>query len=81
MPRPAKPTVGELGIDVDDVAWRRSGEGPDTVRIAFVDGWVLMRAGDRPGDRILVFDHAEWDAFVRGAKDHEFDAADQHDVR
>jgi len=80
MTRPAKPTVGDLGIDVDAVAWQRSGDGPDPVEIAFVDEWVLMRTGGRPGGDVLVFDHAEWDAFVRGVKDHEFDASEDHDV-
>lgn len=79
MTRPAKPTVGDLGIDVDAVTWRRSGDAPGAVEVAFVDEWVLMRAGDQPDDHILVFDHGEWDAFVRGAKDHEFDPPDEHE--
>ncbi|HEX6445997.1 MAG TPA: DUF397 domain-containing protein [Streptosporangiales bacterium] len=81
MSRPVKPTVRELGIDVDAVAWQRSGDGGDPVEIAFVGEWVLMRAGDRPAGQVLVFDHAEWDAFVRGVKDHEFDAAGERDTR
>jgi hypothetical protein len=81
LSRPAKPTVGDLGIDVDAVAWQRSGVDPDPVEIAFVGEWVLMRAGDRPDGQILVFDHAEWDAFIRGVKDHEFDSADIRDAR
>lgn len=81
MPRPAKPTVADLGIDVDAVTWRRSGDDPGAVEVAFVDEWVLMRAGDQPGGHVLVFDHAEWDAFLRGAKDHEFDAAGEHETR
>lgn len=81
MPRPAKPTVGELGIDVDAVAWRRSGTRSDAVEVAFVDEWVLMRSGDRPDGHVLVFDHAEWDAFVRGVKDQEFDRHGERDVR
>lgn len=74
-----KPTVRDLGIDVDAQAWRRSGDGDGAIEIAFVtakgDKWVLMRvSGDRSG-RILVYDHREWDAFLDGAKRGEFDDA------
>lgn len=66
-----KPTVQELGIDVDAVHWQASGDGPDRLEVAFVGDWVLLRTA--AGGQVLVYDHREWDAFVRGAKDHEFD--------
>lgn len=77
----AKPTVRELGIDVGAQAWQRSGGGKGAIEIAFADGqdgpgqWVLMRvAGDRTG-RILVYDRNEWDCFLDGVKNGEFDVA------
>ena len=69
-----KPTVADLGVDVDTVRWQGSGNGPDALQVAFVGEWVLMRAGAGAGE-VLVFDHAEWDAFLRGVKDEEFDDA------
>jgi len=76
----AKPTVEELGIDVGAQAWQRSGGGEGAIEIAFAAGqngpgeWVLMRvAGDRAG-RVLVYDRNEWDCFVDGVKNGEFDA-------
>jgi hypothetical protein len=77
-----KPTPDELGIDVDRVAWQRSGEGDGSIEIAFPlsaawtrGDWVLMRvAGDEAG-RILVFDRNEWDCFLDGVRHGEFDDA------
>lgn len=73
MVDPAKPTVDELGIDVATVPWQRAGGGTGEVQVAFVEEWVLVRAGS--AGQVLVFDHGEWDAFLRGAKDDEFDDA------
>jgi hypothetical protein len=77
-----KPTPDELGIDLAGLVWLRSGEGDGSVEVAFPlsarwarGDWVLMRvAGDRVG-RILVFDRNEWDCFLDGARNGEFDDA------
>jgi Domain of unknown function (DUF397) len=75
----AKPTVADLGIDADAQTWRRSGDGPGAIEVAFVTAheglWVLMRvAGDAAG-RVLVYDRHEWECFLDGAKKGEFDDA------
>jgi hypothetical protein len=75
-----KPTVEELGIDVTALDWQRSGEGDGAIEIAFVrDGatadWVLMRVSGDPGQRVLVFDRDEWECFLDGARNGEFDDA------
>jgi hypothetical protein len=73
----AKPTVEDLGIDVDAQAWTSSG-GPDGgIEIAFVgtDEWVLMRVAGDPAQRVLVYDRFEWDCFLDGVKNGEFDDA------
>jgi hypothetical protein len=85
MSRAAKPSAAELGIDLEAPtsppapAWRRSGAGNGAIEIAFVEArggrWVLMRvAGDSAG-RVLVYDHHEWECFLDGAKNGEFDDA------
>jgi hypothetical protein len=51
--------------------WTTSGAGLETARLA--DGGLLVRArGDVDGP-VLRYTRAEIDAFVRGAKDGEFD--------
>jgi len=78
----AKPTVAELGIDVDAQDWQRSGDGHDALEIAFVGGaagsgaeteWVLMRVAGDPEGRVLVYDRNEWECFLDGVRGGEFD--------
>lgn len=73
------PTKGT--VDVSDVEWTNPGGG--AVQYASIDrtapdGTVerlhLMRNGQESADdTILLFDQGEWDAFVAGARDGEFD--------
>jgi hypothetical protein len=84
-PAPGKPTVEELGIDVRALDWQRSGRGAGSIEIAFVgfggtaapaEGeWVLMRVADDPARRVLVYDRYEWECFLDGVKNGEFDDA------
>lgn len=79
----AKPTVSELGIDLDAQVWQRSGDGAGAIEIAVTrtgtaasqDQWVLMRVAGDPADRVLVFDRHEWECFLDGARNGEFDDA------
>jgi hypothetical protein len=81
----AKPTVSELGIDPAAQVWRRSGRGDRAIEIAFARApdpgspgsgrWVLMRVTGDPEQRVLVFDHHEWECFLDGARNGEFDGA------
>ncbi len=47
----------------------------EKIEIAYVDEYVLMRNSTEPDGHILVFTHAEWDAFTAGAKNGEFDVS------
>jgi len=81
----AKPTVEGLGIDLAAQAWQRSGEGDGSIEIAFVratgasggpgQDWILMRVAGDPDQRVLVFDRNEWECFLDGARNGEFDDA------
>jgi uncharacterized protein DUF397 len=85
----AKPTVSGLGIDLAAQAWRRSGHGDGAIEVAFVPTggpsgssapadraeWVLMRVAGDPDQRVLVFDRHEWECFLDGARNGEFDDA------
>lgn len=97
-PVSAKPTVEDLGIDVEALEWQRSAGGAGSVEIAFVgiepvrdpahgglkpsgaarngSEWVLMRITDDPAQRVLVYDRFEWECFVDGVKNGEFDDAE-----
>jgi hypothetical protein len=82
---PGKPTVEELGIDVQAQDWQRSGGGAGAIEIAFVGfggaaapaggEWVLMRVADDPAHRVLVYDRHEWECFLDGVRNGEFDDA------
>ena len=78
----AKPTASELGIDLAAQVWRRSGRGVGAIEVAFArtpapadSRWVLMRVRGDPDQRVLVFDRHEWECFLDGARNGEFDAA------
>ncbi|HKS48228.1 MAG TPA: DUF397 domain-containing protein [Amycolatopsis sp.] len=69
-------------LDLTGAEWRRAepeGEHiPDAIELAFVphtDGltYVAMRQPSQPDGVVLIFTPSEWDAFVAGARDGEFD--------
>jgi len=74
-----KPTVCELGIDVAALDWRGSGEGAGTIQVAFVtargEDWVLLRVEGEAAGLVSVFSRFEWDCFLDGVKNGEFDNA------
>jgi hypothetical protein len=79
-----KPTVADLGIDPGHQRWQRSGAGVGAIEVAFSrapmdaggpQDWVLMRVTGDPGGRVLVFDRHEWECFLDGARNGEFDDA------
>jgi Domain of unknown function (DUF397) len=82
-----KPTPAELGIDLAALEWERSGDGEGRVEVAFPAGpasgaatwsrgeWVLMRVTGDPARRVLVFDRNEWECFLDGVRNGEFDDA------
>jgi hypothetical protein len=85
----AKPTASQLGIDPAAQVWHRSGRGDGSLEVAFVrtgdrpaehgpesgPEWVLMRVAGDPDQRVLVFDRHEWECFLDGARNGEFDDA------
>ena len=77
--QPVKPTVAELGIDTAALAWRRSTGGPGAIEVAFEwvagEEWVLVRVAGDPDGRVSVFSRFEWDCFLDGVRNGEFDGA------
>ncbi len=77
-----KPTVESLGIDIGALAWQRSGDGNGAIEVAFArvpagaaGEWVLMRVAGDPAERVLVYDRHEWECFLDGVRNGEFDDA------
>jgi hypothetical protein len=82
-----KPTPADLGIDLATLEWESSGDGEGRIEVAFPVGprsgetawsrgeWVLMRMTGDPTSRVLVFDRNEWECFLDGARNGEFDDA------
>ena len=84
----AKPTVSGLGIDLAAQVWHQFRRGDGAIEVAFVlasgtgsaasadaPEWVLMRVAGDPEQRVLVFDRHEWECFLDGARNGEFDDA------
>ena len=64
-------------VDLNRAQWfksTRSGPNSDNcVEVAFVGQAIAVRDSKNPQGPALIFTPAEWDAFVGGAKDGEFD--------
>jgi hypothetical protein len=59
-----------------DRAWRKSKfsmANGDCVEVAFEDETVRIRHSRDPSGAVLSFSHAEWQAFLAGARSGEFD--------
>ncbi len=69
--------VKGLRVDLNQAQWfksTRSGADSDNcVEVAFIDDAIAVRDSQNPSGPALIFTAAEWDAFVHGAKDGEFD--------
>jgi hypothetical protein len=66
-----------LQVDLSTAQWQkstRSGPNCDNcVEVAFVDGAIAVRDSKHEDGPVLLFTQDEWDAFVAGAKEGEFD--------
>jgi hypothetical protein len=64
-------------VDLSAVTWRassRSDENGQRVEVAFLpDGFMAVRDSTQPDGHALIFTPAEWEAFVGGVQDGEFD--------
>ena len=70
-------TTKGFQLDLSNAQWVRTTRGAsdrdNSVEVAFVGPAIAVRDSQNPGGPALIFTAAEWDAFVGGAKDGEFD--------
>ena len=70
-------TIKGYRVDLSRAEWKkstRSGPNCDNcVEVAFVDGVIAVRDSKHADGPVLIFTPDEWDAFVGGTKDGEFD--------
>ena len=69
---------GDGAIDgAIEVAFVRASGTGSAASAASADApeWVLMRVAGDPEQRVLVFDRHEWECFLDGARNGEFDDA------
>lgn len=69
---------GMPAAELSEVSWRKSTlsgpQGGNCVEVGHLtDGRVAVRNSRHPAGPALIFTTAEWDAFIGGAKDGEFD--------
>ena len=68
------------GSESAPVAWRKSRASangpPNCVEVAFVDDSVLVRHSHNPSGPVLTFTHSEWQAFLTGTHNGEFELPD-----
>ena len=69
----------KIDVDLNKAVWRKSTRsGPWTdncVEVAFIDEAICVRDSKDPAGKVLIFTAGEWNAFVDGTKDGEFDLA------
>ncbi|MFI5804691.1 DUF397 domain-containing protein [Streptomyces sp. NPDC051561] len=60
-------------LDLSGANWQSSGRGTGGAQVAFVEGFIAMRHAGSPGGPSLIFNPAEWRAFVLNARSGAFD--------
>lgn len=63
-------------VDLSGLSWRkstRSAQEGNCVEVAFFDTGVAVRDSKDPNGPALVFTPAEWEAFIGGVQDGEFE--------
>ena len=66
---------GAIEVAFVRVGGARSTASAQAPAPAAAQEWVLMRVAGDPEQRVLVFDRHEWECFLDGARNGEFDDA------
>ena len=66
---------GAIEVAFVRVGGARSAASAEAPAPADAQQWVLMRVAGDPEQRVLLFDRHEWECFLDGARNGEFDDA------
>ncbi|MCB5170013.1 DUF397 domain-containing protein [Streptomyces bambusae] len=66
---------GKPALDLSHAQWASGSRGAGDLQIAFVEGFIALRAGERPGHPPLILAPDEWRAFVLGTRGGRFGPA------
>lgn len=58
--------------EIEKVQWLNNPKKKDAVRIGRFQKYWILSQNDKASP-YLVYDQTEWDAFISGVKEHEFD--------
>jgi hypothetical protein len=62
--------------DESQLRWRKSSFSNNTcVEVALINDYVMVRNSTRSSPLILIFKPDEWEAFLTGVRNNEFDIA------
>lgn len=72
------PTHITWAADLEDPDWEKASfsngnGGSNCVEVAYLDAGTAVRDSKNPDGPALVFTPSEWDAFLAGARNGEFD--------
>lgn len=62
-------------VDLSGADWQKSSRSSGNgacVEVAFVGPWTALRDSKNPTGPVLLFTQDEWDAFIGGVEDGEF---------
>ena len=66
-------------IDLTHAHWRKSTRsgayGDNCVEVAFIDGAIAVRDSKDRNGKVLLFTRIEWEVFISGVRDGEFEQA------
>jgi hypothetical protein len=64
-----------MTVDLSRAMWRKSSRSGNNgcVEVAFVEDKVAVRDSKDRGGPVLVFDLSEWEAFIGGARNGDFE--------
>lgn len=70
-------------LELSPDTWRKSTASgvSNCVEVSFAGESVLMRHSQSPQGPILSFSHSEWEAFLTGVRDGEFDTGQSRSLQ
>jgi hypothetical protein len=64
-----------VDVDLASARWHKSSYSGTSgcIQVAYIDGYIAVRDSKESQGPALVFNTDEWQAFIKGVRDGEFD--------